>query len=89
MDHMEYCTNLEDEISEIIKINKRRWEIEESFRIMKPEFNARPVYLSCEDRTKAHFTTCFLALIIYRYLEKKTLKRTIYSITNYWNIKRI
>ena len=65
------CTNLEDEISEIIKINKRRWEIEESFRIMKSEFNARPVYLSREDRIKAHFTTCFLALIIYRYLEKK------------------
>ena len=65
------CTNLEDEISEIIKINKRRWEIEESFRIMKSEFNARPVYLSREDRIKAYFTTCFLALIIYRYLEKK------------------
>ena len=65
------CTNLEDEISEIIRINKRRWEIEESFRIMKSEFNARPVYLSREDRIKAHFTTCFLALIIYRYLEKK------------------
>ena len=38
---------------------------------MKSEFNARPVYLSREDRIKAHFTTCFLALIIYRYLEKK------------------
>ena len=65
------CTNLEDEVTEIIKINKRRWEIEESFRIMKSEFNARPVYLSREDRIKAHFTTCFLSLIIYRYLEKK------------------
>lgn len=65
------CTNLEDDVSEIININKRRWEIEESFRIMKSEFNARPVYLSREDRIKAHFTTCFLSLIIYRYLEKK------------------
>lgn len=65
------CTNLEDDALEIIKINKRRWEIEESFRIMKSEFNARPVYLSREDRIKAHFTTCFLALVIYRYLEKK------------------
>lgn len=65
------CTNLEDEVKEIIRINKRRWEIEESFRIMKSEFNARPVYLSREDRIKAHFTTCFLSLIIYRYLEKK------------------
>ncbi|MFA7065078.1 MAG: IS1634 family transposase [Bacilli bacterium] len=66
------CTNLEDTIEEIIKINRRRWEIEESFRIMKSEFKARPVYLSRDDRIKAHFTTCFLALIIYRYLEKKT-----------------
>ena len=65
------CTNLEDDAEEIIKINKRRWEIEESFRIMKSEFKARPVYLSREDRIKAHFTTCFLALVIFRYLEKK------------------
>ena len=65
------CTNLEDDVEEIIKINKRRWEIEESFRIMKSEFKARPVYLSREDRIKAHFTTCFLALVIFRYLEKK------------------
>lgn len=65
------CTNLEDNVEEIIKINKRRWEIEESFRIMKSEFDARPVYLSREDRIKAHFTICYLALTIYRYLEKK------------------
>lgn len=65
------CTNLEDDVSEIIKINKRRWEIEESFRIMKTEFKSRPVYLSREDRIRAHFTTCFLALVIFRYLEKK------------------
>lgn len=65
------CTNLEDSVEDIIKINKRRWEIEESFRIMKTEFNSRPVYLSREDRINAHFTTCFLSLIIYRYLEKK------------------
>ena len=65
------CTNLEDNVEEIIKINKRRWEIEESFRIMKSEFDARPVYLSRKDRIKAHFTTCFLSLVIYRYLEKK------------------
>lgn len=38
---------------------------------MKSEFNARPVYLSRKDRIKAHFTVCFLALVIYRYLEKK------------------
>lgn len=65
------CTNLEDEPSAIIKINHRRWEIEESFRIMKSEFKARPVYLRNDDRIEAHFTTCFLALTLYRYLEKK------------------
>ena len=82
------CTNLEDDALEIIKINKRRWEIEESFRIMKSEFNARPVYLSREDRIKAHFTTCFLSLVIYRYLEKKlsekyTTTQIIETLRNY------
>ena len=65
------CTTLEDDISEIIKVNKRRWEIEESFRILKSDFKARPVYLKRDDRIKAHFTTCFLALLIYRILEYK------------------
>ena len=64
------CTNLEDEAEEIIKVNQRRWEIEESFRIMKSEFKARPVYLSRDDRITAHFTTCFLSLVILRFLEK-------------------
>ena len=65
------CTNLEDNVSDIIKINQKRWEIEECFRIMKTEFKARPVYLSKKDRITAHFTTCFTALVIYRILEKK------------------
>lgn len=65
------CTNLDDSPEEIIKVNQRRWEIEESFRIMKSEFKARPVYLSRDDRIKAHFTTCFLALLLHRILEKK------------------
>lgn len=65
------CTNLDDNPSEIIKVNNRRWEIEECFRIMKSEFKARPVYLSRDDRIEAHFTTCFISLIIYRLLEKK------------------
>lgn len=65
------CTNLEDDVSEIIKVNHRRWEIEECFRIMKNEFKARPVYLRNDDRIEAHFTTCFISLIIYRLLEKK------------------
>lgn len=65
------CTNLDDDPADIVKINRGRWEIEESFRIMKSEFEARPVYLQRDDRIEAHFLTCFIALLIYRILEKK------------------
>ena len=65
------CTNLDDDPADIAKINHDRWEIEESFRIMKSEFEARPVYLQKDDRIKAHFLTCFIALMIYRILEKE------------------
>ena len=65
------CTNLDGDPADIIKVNHRRWEIEECFRIMKSEFKARPVFLSNEDRIEAHFLTCFISLLIYRLLEKK------------------
>ena len=65
------CTNLEDSVEDIIRVNKKRWEIEESFRIMKTDFKSRPIYHSRDEMIKAHFITCFLALIIYRYVEKK------------------
>lgn len=65
------CTNLDDDPEDIVKINHDRWEIEESFRIMKTEFEARPVYLQRDDRINAHFLTCFIALLIYRILEKQ------------------
>lgn len=65
------CTDLEDDASDIIKANAGRWIIENGFRIMKNEFEARPVYLQRDDRIEAHFLTCFLALLLYKYLEKK------------------
>ena len=65
------CTNLDDSVEDIVKVNHRRWEIEESFRIMKSEFKSRPVFHSKDEMIKAHFVTCFLALIVYRYLEKR------------------
>ena len=66
------CTDLlDDEVGDIIKVSEGRWQIEECFRIMKTDFSARPVYLQDENRIKAHFLICFLALTIYRYLEKK------------------
>lgn len=64
-------TNLEGDVGDIIKINKQRWEIEENFRIMKTEFEARPVYVRRDDRIKAHFMTCYISLLLYRLLEKK------------------
>ena len=66
------CTDLlDDGIGDILKVSEGRWQIEECFRIMKTDFSARPVYLREENRIKAHFLICFLALTIYRYLEKK------------------
>ena len=65
------CTNLEDDPLSIIAVNKGRWEIEATFRIMKSELKARPVYLKRDDRIQAHFLTCFVALLIYRILVKK------------------
>lgn len=65
------CTDLEDKATDIIKTNGGRWIIEDCFRITKTEFEARPVYLQRDDRIKTHFLTCFLALILYKYLAKK------------------
>ena len=64
-------TNLEGDISQIIRINRQRWEIEENFRIMKTEFEARPIYVRREYRIKAHFMTCYISLLLYRLLEKE------------------
>ena len=57
--------------ADILKVSEGRWQIEECFRIMKTDFSARPIYLQDENRIKAHFLICFLALTIYRFLEKK------------------
>lgn len=61
---------LDDEVGDILKVSEGRWEIEECFRIMKTDFEARPISLQNETRIKAHFLTCFISLVIYRYLEK-------------------
>lgn len=72
-------TNLEDDVARVIGINQKRWEIEENFRIMKHDFDAQPVYVSTKESIKAHFLTCFIALLIYRLLEEKLKSK--YSIT--------
>ena len=66
------CTDLlDDNVADILKVSEGRWQIEDCFRIMKTDFSARPVYLQDENRIQAHFLICFLALTIYRFLEKK------------------
>lgn len=66
------CTDLlDDNVADILKVSEGRWQIEECFRIMKTDFSARPIYLQDENRIQAHFLICFLALTIYRFLEKK------------------
>ena len=61
---------LDDDVKDILKVSEGRWEIEECFRIMKTDFETRPVFLQDDIRIKAHFLICFLALVIYRYLER-------------------
>lgn len=75
------CTNLEKyvdkngkprhTIREILDINRARWEIEESFRIMKLQMKARPVYHRDDKAVRAHFALCFLSLFILRVLEHR------------------
>lgn len=63
--------NLEEaDTSDVLKITKGRWEIEESFRITKTEMRARPVYLGRKDRICAHFLIVFISLLFYRILER-------------------
>ena len=62
---------MDDDVKDILKVSEGRWEIEECFRIMKTDFEARPVFLHNSIRIKAHFLICFLSLVIYRYLEKE------------------
>ncbi|MBC7960366.1 MAG: IS1634 family transposase [Vallitaleaceae bacterium] len=63
----------------IIDMYRGLWKIEESFRVTKSDFEARPVYVSREEHIQAHFLTCFVALVIARILEMKTANK--YSIT--------
>ena len=66
------CTDLlDDDVAPILKVSKGWWRIEECFRIMKTDFEARPAFMRLEGRLKPYFLTCFLALLVYRILEKK------------------
>ncbi len=83
-----YCiaTNLKDDAETIININHNRWQIEESFRIMKTDFDAGTIYLQREDRIKTHFLTCFIALLITRILEQQIeAEKKQYSVSKIIN----
>lgn len=68
-----YCvaTTLEWDEPRILSICAKRWKIEDCFRVMKTNFDARPVYLHRDDRIRAHFLICYMALMVFRILEKK------------------
>ena len=77
------ATNLlsaEDTAKEIIEINSQRYKIEDCFRVLKTNFDARPVYHRLDNRITAHFMICYTALLIYRLLEKQ-LKEKGYHFT--------
>lgn len=70
------CTDLlDDDVADILKVSEGRWQIEDCFRTMKTDFEARPAYVSREDRIRAHFLTCFLALLHFRLLQQSLKSR--------------
>ena len=80
-------TDLEDDVERIIQINKGRWQIEDCFKVMKDEFEGRPTFTWTKDGIKGHFMICFIALLVYRILEKLlddkyTCKQIITTLRN-------
>lgn len=65
------ATNLDDSAKDILAVAQNRYKIEDCFRIMKTNFDARPVYLRKPERIRAHFLICYTALLIYRLIECK------------------
>jgi transposase len=65
------CTDLNNPIDEIIKLNHNRWESEDCFRVLKTDFKARPTFVWTDNHIKAHFMTCFISLLIFRILESQ------------------
>lgn len=65
------ATNLDDPAKDVIQVSSQRYRIEDCFRIMKTNFNARPIYHHNRERIIAHFMVCYTALLLFRLLEKK------------------
>lgn len=95
----------EMESSKLVNISSRRWEIEECFRIMKTDLEARPFFHSKDSRIIAHFQTCFMALLLLRGVERKisdyykgkrpypdamyTMNEILYALRNMHHIKEV
>lgn len=77
------ATNLlNDSAKEIFEINDQRYKIEDCFRVLKTNFDARPVYHRLDNRIVAHFMICYTSLLIYRLLEKKLKEKGYHFTTN-------
>lgn len=76
------ATNLDDEAKDILSISHNRYKIEDCFRVMKTNFEARPVYHRKEERIRAHFMICYTALLIYRLMECRLDDQGMHVTTN-------
>lgn len=65
------ATNLQDPVKDILAVSRKRYQIEDCFRIMKTNFSGRPINHRLPERIKAHFMICYTALLVYRLLEAK------------------
>lgn len=77
---------------EIYRVYHKLWKIEDTFRILKSQLDARPVYLQSKDRIYCHFLICYYAVTLLRLLEEKVFENTlsVYEIKNIiWNLNLI
>jgi len=63
------ATNLADPAKDILAVSQKRYQIEDCFRIIKTNFDGRPVNHRLAERIRAHFLICYTALLVYRLLE--------------------
>ena len=69
------ATNLDKNIKEVMEINAQRWRIEQNFRLLKTDFDSRPAFVWSDPSIRGHFAICYIALLIYRILEKKLIEK--------------
>lgn len=65
------CTDLNDNVDEILRLNHNRWEAEDAFRVLKTDFRARPAFVWTDEHIRGHFIVCFIALLLFRILESE------------------